>query len=199
MAQRTFLRLNGLSTFQIAVACRRAFRPPTTPLRFFALQRWQTSRSTFFAGFACPLGPPSGFGHPHGGFLPAHPCRPYFRPAALLGFTLQRLLTLAVERHSCRSAPTWWFRTRPLVRASTPRRRVLPPLGFAPQECPSPDCRCYPVAKLAPLLGFFLFEACPSAGVICSSANFRPLACSPTSYPVKPELPLGVFTAGRPS
>jgi len=100
------------------------------------------------------FGPSSGFGHPRDGFLPAQPCRPCFRPAALLGFTLQRLLTLAVERHSCRSAPTGWFRARPLVRASTSGRRVLPPLGFAPQECPSPDCGCYPATWLAPLLGF---------------------------------------------
>jgi len=47
-----------------------------------------------------------------------------------------------------------WFRIRPLVRASTPRRQIPPLLGFTPQECPSSDYGCYPVTWLAPLLGF---------------------------------------------
>jgi hypothetical protein len=34
--------------------------------------------------------PPSGFGYPLGGLLPRIPCRSYFVPAALLGFTLRR-------------------------------------------------------------------------------------------------------------
>jgi hypothetical protein len=131
-----------------------AFRPPTTPMRFLALQRFRPGRFTSSRTLPVRFGPSSGFGYPRNGFLPAQPCRPCFRPAALLGFTLQRLLTLAVEQHSCRSAPTGWFQARPLVRASTSGRRVLPPLGFAPQECPSPDCGCYPVTWLAPLLGF---------------------------------------------
>jgi hypothetical protein len=36
--------------------------------------------------------PPSGFGYPLGGLLPAIPCRFCFAPAALLGFTLRSLL-----------------------------------------------------------------------------------------------------------
>ena len=33
--------------------------------------------------------PPSGFGHPLDGFLPSIPCRFFFTPAALMGFTLR--------------------------------------------------------------------------------------------------------------
>jgi hypothetical protein len=36
--------------------------------------------------------PPSGFGYPLGGFLPAIPCRFCFAPAALMGFTLRSVL-----------------------------------------------------------------------------------------------------------
>jgi hypothetical protein len=36
--------------------------------------------------------PPSGFGYPPGVLLPAIPCRFFFTPAALLGFTLRRFL-----------------------------------------------------------------------------------------------------------
>jgi hypothetical protein len=93
----------------------------------------------------------------------------------------------------------WWFLTRPLIRASTSGRQVPPPLGFAPPARPSPDCGVLPrnLARASP--GFLLFEVCPSARAAGSSASFRPLACSPTSHPVRAKLPLGVFTAGRPS
>jgi hypothetical protein len=36
--------------------------------------------------------PPAGFGYPLGGLRPPSPCRPYFIPAALLGFTLRSFL-----------------------------------------------------------------------------------------------------------
>jgi hypothetical protein len=36
--------------------------------------------------------PPSGFGHPLDGFLPSIPCRFFFAPAALMGFTLRSFL-----------------------------------------------------------------------------------------------------------
>lgn len=61
--------------------------------------------------------------------------------------------SFAVELHSCKSEPTGWFKTRPLVHASTAIRRIPPPLGFAPQKCPLLDGRCYPATGLVPLLG----------------------------------------------
>lgn len=131
-----------------------AFRPPTTPMRFFALQRFRPGRSTRPRVLPARFDPSAGFGHPLDGLLPAQPCQPCFRLAALLGLALQRLLTLAVERHSCRSEPTGWFQTRPLIRASTSTRQVPPSLGFAPQECPSSDGGCYSATWLVPLLGF---------------------------------------------
>jgi hypothetical protein len=123
-------------------------------VRFVALQRFWPGRFTRPRALPARFGPSSGFGYPPDGFLPAQPRRPYFRPAALLGFALQRLLTLAVELHSCNSAPTGWFRTRPPVHASTSVRQAPPPLGFVPQECPSPERGCYPVPRPVPLLGF---------------------------------------------
>jgi hypothetical protein len=123
-------------------------------LRFVALQRFRPGRFTRPRALPARFGPSSGFGYPLDGLLPAQPHRPCFRPVALLGFALQRLLTLAVELHSCNSGPTGWFITRPPVHASTSVRRVPPPLGFAPQECPSSERGCYPVPRLVPLLGF---------------------------------------------
>jgi hypothetical protein len=54
--------------------------------------------------------PPSGFGYPLGGFLPAIPCRFYFTPTALMGFTLRSFPPL--ERYPARyhpDAPTYRF------------------------------------------------------------------------------------------
>jgi hypothetical protein len=58
------------------------------------------SLPTAHPGFADPLTqalparyvPPSGFGHPLDGLLPANPRRLYFTPTALLGFTLRSFL-----------------------------------------------------------------------------------------------------------
>jgi len=148
------VRLNGPPTYYIAVTCRGAFRPSAASMRFFALQRLRPGRSTLPRALPARFGPPAGFGYPLDGLLPAQPCRPCFMPAALLGLALQRLLTFAVDSHFCQSEPTEWFQIRPLVHASTAIRRIPPPLGFAPQECPSSDGGCYPATGLVPLLGF---------------------------------------------
>jgi len=159
-----------------------AFQQPTTPMRFFALQRFRPGRSTHTRALPARSGPSAGFGHPLDGLLPAQPRRLCFRPAAFLGLTLQRLLTLAVERHSCRSDPTGWFQTRPLIRASTSTRQVPPSLGFAPQVCPSSDGRCYSATWLVPLLGF------SSLGFVLRSA-WQALQPADARWLVHPQLP----------
>jgi len=123
-------------------------------VRFGALQHFRPGQSTCSRALPARYGPSPGFGYPRDGLLPAQPCRPYFMPAALLGFALQRLLTRAVELHSCNSGPTRGLRARPPGRASTSVRRVPPSLGFAPRGCPSPDRGCYSVTRPVPLLGF---------------------------------------------
>lgn len=159
-----------------------AFRPPTTPMRFFALQRLRPGRSTHPRVLPARFDPSAGFGHPLDGLLPAQPCRPCFRPAALLGLALQRLLRLAVERHSCRSEPTGWLQIRPLIRASTSTRRIPPSLGFAPQACPSSDGGCYSATWLVPLLGF------SSLGFVLRSA-WPALQPADARWLVHPRLP----------
>jgi hypothetical protein len=131
-----------------------AFRQPTTPMRFFALQRFRPGRSTSFADFTCPLWSVPRVWLPSRRFSPGPTLPALFQTGCAPG------LHPSEVAHACGGTAflplrtDGWFRARPLVRASTSGRRVLPPLGFAPQECPSPECRCYPVPWLAPLLGF---------------------------------------------
>jgi hypothetical protein len=54
------------------------------------------------AGMPARYVPPSGFDYPLDGLLPSNPCRFFFTPAALLGFTLRRL----VLREGIRSVST---------------------------------------------------------------------------------------------
>jgi hypothetical protein len=57
--------------------------------------------------------PPSGFGHPLGGFRPSNPCRFCFAPTALLGFTLRSfLLPIGIPCVSTRNRPTYRFSRR---------------------------------------------------------------------------------------
>jgi hypothetical protein len=75
---------------------------PTTPsqlaatgrLLSWALVPFSTSRieGPPNAGMPTRYVPPSGFGYPLDGFLPSVPCRSFFIPAALMGFTLRRFL-----------------------------------------------------------------------------------------------------------
>jgi hypothetical protein len=52
----------------------------------------RTRRFTSYGLYGARYVPPSGFGYPHGGFLPPSPCRLFFTPAALLGFALRSFL-----------------------------------------------------------------------------------------------------------
>jgi hypothetical protein len=59
---------------------------------FRSPQHIQESRVHFSRALPARYVPPSGFGCPHGGLLPAVPRRFCFTPAALLGFTLRSFL-----------------------------------------------------------------------------------------------------------
>jgi hypothetical protein len=75
---------------------------PTKPSRSTAVDRllswafipYSTSRikGLLTADLPTRYVPPSGFGHPLDGLLPLVPCRFFFTPAALLGFTLRSFL-----------------------------------------------------------------------------------------------------------
>jgi hypothetical protein len=81
--------------------------------------------------------PPSGFGHPLDGFLPSVPCRFFFTPAALLGFTLRSfLLSKGIRGVTTRMSPP---AVSPIgipaaVAVGRPNRPRL--LGFNPSESP---------------------------------------------------------------
>jgi hypothetical protein len=59
-------------------------------LGFRSLQHVRNRRSTH-AGSPTRYVPPPGFGYPLDGLLPSSPCRFFFTPAALLGFTLRSI------------------------------------------------------------------------------------------------------------
>jgi hypothetical protein len=60
----------------------------------WALFPYSTSRigGPLYTGSPARFVPPSGFGYPLGGLLPSIPCRFFFTPAALMGFTLRSFL-----------------------------------------------------------------------------------------------------------
>jgi hypothetical protein len=99
--------------------------------------------------------PPSGFGYPLDGLLPSNPCRFYFTPAALLGFTLRSFpLSKGIRCVTARKHPLTVF---PLGKAA--RRDERPArgprfLGFNPFESPWPPCTCLAYRPLAAPLGF---------------------------------------------
>jgi hypothetical protein len=109
-------------------------------------------RRSTHAGTPTRYVPPSGFGYPLGGLLPSIPCRLFFTPAALMGFTLRSVLLSSGLRTfpagsthlpSCLSVlPTPWRWAGPTDpgswglplreslavgrRVSSPDRRMLP-------------------------------------------------------------------------
>jgi hypothetical protein len=134
-------------------------RPPqrSGPLMGFAsLQHLRNPRSTVRGRKPARYVPPSGFGYPLGGLRPRIPCRFYFAPAALLGFTLRRfplpegITAFRLGRTHIPLAQRYFRRqgVRPARGASVSgfvpsrialrshgllsRRSPAPPLGFAP-------------------------------------------------------------------
>jgi len=65
---------------------------------FDSLQHMRRQRSTLRGPKPARFVPSLGFGFPFDGFLPSTPCRLYFMPAALLGFTLRSFLLLEGSR-----------------------------------------------------------------------------------------------------
>jgi hypothetical protein len=101
--------------------------------------------------------PPSGFGYPLGGLLPPSPCRLFFTPAALLGFTLRSfLLPEGIRRVSAGKdprtvSPAGIPAAEAVSRPSGPRF-----LGFDPSGSPwRPDAGLVRRPLAAPL-GFAL-------------------------------------------
>jgi hypothetical protein len=99
--------------------------------------------------------PPSGFGYPLDGLLPSVPCRSYFIPAALLGFTLRSLpLSEGIRRISAWMIP----RTVPPVGAPAAEAKGRPSrprfLGFNPSESPWRPDKGLACRSLVTPLGF---------------------------------------------
>jgi hypothetical protein len=85
--------------------------------------------------------PPTGFGYPLGGLRPPSPCRPYFVPAALLGFTLRSfLLSKGIRRVSAGKNPRAVFPAGAPAAEAMGRPCGPRLLGFDPFESPwQPD------------------------------------------------------------
>jgi hypothetical protein len=93
---------------------------------FASLQHTRVRKSTRRGGSTSRYVPPSGFGYPLDGLLLPSPCRPYFVPAALMGFTL-------------RSIPlSKGIRTFPPGSTHLP---FLPPVAPSPKRRPVPKGR----------------------------------------------------------
>jgi len=189
------LRLNGPPTFLITAACRRAFQPPTASMRFFALQRFGSGRFTHRGLYLPASAPSAGFGYPLDGLLPAQPRRTYFRPAALLGFALQRLLSVCGETAflpfrtdrvvgNPSAGPHFWHGQTAGSSASR----------LCPASVPVARLRLLPRNRARASPGLVLSAVCPSTGWARPSANLRPLAWPVHGHPQTISAPLGVFS-----
>jgi hypothetical protein len=83
--------------------------------------------------------PPSGFGYPLDGLLPPSPCRLFFVPAALMGFTLRSFLLLKGIHTFPRGRTHLPFQPSvfPTRRSGLGRPNGLRLLGFDPSRSPS--------------------------------------------------------------
>jgi hypothetical protein len=105
--------------------------------------------------------PPSGFGYPLGGLLPSVPCRSYFIPAALMGFTLRSVpLSEGIRRISAWMLP----RTVSPVGAPAAEAKGRPSrprfLGGNPPESPWQPDEGLTRRSLAAPLGFHPSRVC---------------------------------------
>jgi hypothetical protein len=89
------------------------------------------------AGLPTCFVPPSGFGYPLGGLLPSIPCRSFFIPAALVGFTLRSfLLTEGARSVSARTNPHTVLPIGAPAAEAVDRPNRPRFLGFGPSESP---------------------------------------------------------------
>jgi len=110
-----------------------------------------TGRGLYHARY----GPPSGFGYPLGGLLPAIPCRFCFTPAALLGFTLRSfLLSEGIRPVSGPEEPTYRFARQYTCTEGTGRHDRPRFLGFCPSGSPWQPCVLLTRRLLDAPLGF---------------------------------------------
>jgi len=170
-----------------------AFRPPTTPLRFFALQRFRPGRSTHFAGFTCPLWSVLRVWSPSRRFAPGPTLPALFQTGCAPG------LHPSEVAHACGGTAFLPLRTdRVVSNPSAGSCKHVRTAGSAtsrlcPARVPVAGLRVLPRTPARASPGFLLSGVCPSAGLACPSANLRPLACPPAGYPARSELPLGVW------
>jgi len=126
-----------LFSFRALPLCEFRFPPeyhptdPSRPTEAFRLLSWasvpygtdQDRRSTASRALPARFVPPSGFGYPLDGFLPAIPSRFCFTPAAPLGFTLRSIASRQVSRCLHPKEPTY----RSARRCSQPRQVGIGP------------------------------------------------------------------------
>jgi len=121
---------------------------------FDSLQHMRNSRSTRRGLKAARSVPPSGFGYPLDGLLPRIPCRFFFAPAALLGFTLRRFHLPGGSAGFRLGKPT--YRSLggvPGAEASNrPGQAAIS--GSMPPESALRPCECLARRSPAPPLGF---------------------------------------------
>jgi hypothetical protein len=124
---------------------------------FFSLKHTQESRSTFPRALPARFVPPSGFGYPLDGFLPAIPCRFCFAPAALLGLPLRSFpLSKGIRRITARMGPHTVSLAVSLAAEATCRPGKPRFLGFDPFESPWRPPALLARWPLAAPLGFTL-------------------------------------------
>jgi hypothetical protein len=168
-------------------------------MRFFALQRFRPGRSTCFAGFTCPRWSVRRVWSPSRRFSPGPTLPALFQTSCAPG------LHPSEVAHACGGTTFLPLRTDRVVSSpSAGSCKHVRTAGSAtsrvcPARVPVARMRMLPrtLARASP--GFLLSRVCPSASLACSSTNLRPLACPSAGYPAESALPLGVFTAGRPS
>lgn len=134
-------------------------------------------------------GPPAGFGYPLDGLRPPNPCRFYFTPAALLGFSLRSFpLSQGCRNVSESVAPTYRF-TRRCFRC--PKASDRPDgfrfLGFDPCESPSrPNMGLARRPPVAPLGFTLLGLASDSLAWVFARAPLTRLACLVANHFARP-------------
>jgi len=144
--------------------------------------------------------PPSGFGYPRGGLLPSKPCRFYFTPAALMGFTLRSLLLPKGIRPfpSGRTHLPFHSPVYPCTRRRRGRLGESRFLGFSPFWSPWRLDVCLAHRPLVAPLGFS-FPGSPAEAWIGISPDLLSRASSTKFTPGHPRLRVSISFRSAPS